>query len=811
MNMRKFAPHIIAVIVFLLISIIQFAPLLKGKALYQGDIAHFKGMSKEIADYREATGEEPLWTNNMFGGMPAYQISVIYTGNLMRWIDKVLYLGLPSPMRYLFLYFVGFYILLLCLRVNPWLSLAGALAFALSSYNFIIIEAGHNSKAHAIAYMAPVVGGVLLIFRNRLFSGFILTTAFLSLQIMANHPQITYYLALCLLVLGIIKGVEAIRQKTLPAFAKQAGILVAAAILALGTNIASLWATLEYGKYTTRGPSELTIGKHDERTSGLDKDYAMAWSYGIPETMTLLIPNFMGGSSSGELGTSSEMYKFLQQANVPNAKEMIKRLPMYWGDQSFTSGPVYAGAMVIFLFVLGLLILKGPIRWWLLSATILSILLAWGKNFYGFSEFFLDYFPGYNKFRAVSMTLVIASLTLPLLAFLTLHHLFKEQPDPVLFRKKLMRALYITGGVTLVVAAMGPSFFDFHGLSDDQLKASGWPLDALIKDRKSMMRMDALRSLFFILLTAGILFYTFIKTKLTHRNAAILLALVVVIDLWPVGRRYLNNDDFVAKQEMKQPYQASQANLQILQDKDPNFRVYNVTRRLDQDSETSYFHKSLGGYHGAKLKRYQELIDFQISQGNMNVINMLNTKYFIVPTPDKKGVMAESNPSALGNAWFVDDYRLVANADSEMTALSNFDPSTLAIVDQRFKDQLSGFAPGKDPGATISLTSYKPNELIYASHSTKEQLAVFSEIYYAEGWNAYVDGQLSPHFRANYVLRSMRVPAGDHTVAFRFEPRVYPVGESISLACSGLLLLLCVGYGWKTLGHSRKEEPATEA
>ncbi|MCD4744685.1 MAG: YfhO family protein, partial [Bacteroidales bacterium] len=768
LSLKKITPYIIAIILFLIITMIYLSPLLEGKKLKQDDIIRHKGMSKEIVDFREQTGEEALWTNSMFGGMPAYQISVDYKSNLISYIDKIFRLGLPHPAGLIFLYFIGFFILLLILGVDPWLSIAGSLAFAFSSYFFIIIEAGHNSKAHAIGYMAPVLAGIILCFRGKYLWGGILTALFLALELKAGHPQITYYLALLVIILGIFEFAETIRLKKYTTFIKSVSILIIAVILAVLTNITNLWATYEYGKYTIRGKSELTT-EQENRTTGLDKDYATAWSYGVSETLTFLIPDFMGGSSHGELSEKSETFKMLKQNQVPiaQAKQYIKHMPLYWGSQPFTSGPVYIGAIMCFLFVLGLIIIKGKIKWWLLTATILSIMLAWGHNFMALTDFFLDYIPGYNKFRAVSMTLIIAELTIPLLGILALKQAFDKEIDKKEIFKALKISFYIVGGITLFFAIFPGMFFDFSNVTDQQYLPA-WLVEPLQSDRKNLLRFDAIRSFIFIFL-ALIIIWSVINKKLKRNYAYIFFIILILADMWTIDKRYLNNDNFIRKTQANTPYQKTQADIQIRKDTDPNFRVLNLTVDPFADASTSYFHKSIGGYHGAKLRRYQELYDFHIKMNNINVLNMLNTKY-VIQTDNNKQPQARQNPGALGNAWFVENYKIVENADEEIAALNDFDPVKTAIIDNSFKNELSGFNPKIDSSARIYQTEYKPNHLTYQYKSNNDQIAVFSEIYYDKGWNAYIDGNLMPHFRSNYVLRAMIVPKGEHTIEFKFEP-----------------------------------------
>jgi len=803
-SIAKIWPYLASILFFIILAMIYFSPIIEGKKLRQSDIVHFKGGANEITEYRDATGEEALWTNSMFGGMPAYQISIHYKGAIIKKIDQALKLGLPHPIGLVFLYFLGFFILMLTLRVNPWLAVLGSVAFAFSSYFFIILEAGHNTKAHAIGYMAPVLSGIILAYRGKYLLGAAITALFLSLELLSNHLQITYYLLLIVVIFGVAQFISSYQKKELPHFFKASAVLIFAALLAVGSNISNIWATYEYGKSTIRGKSELSTEK-ENRTSGLDIDYVTAWSYGIPETLTLLIPDFMGGGSASNPSENSNSYREIQKAGFPQqqAKQYLQYFSLYWGDQPFTSGPVYVGAIMVFLFVLGIFIVKGVYKWWLLSATILSILLAWGHNFMPFTEFFLHYVPGYNKFRAVSMTLVIAELTIPLLGILALKELFDKNTNQKEAVKKLSFALYVTGGIAFFFVLFPGLFFNFHSASDIQLSSAGFPenlLQGLRDDRKAVLRGDAIRSLIFILLSAGVIWAALLK-KIKMEYAFIGLIVFVLVDMWTVNKRYLNSENYEASRKQETPYQASAADRQILADTDPNFRVLNTTVSVFKDASTSYFHKSLGGYHGAKLRRYQELFDFHISQNNQAVLNMLNTKYIIVGGQNNQP-QARLNPDALGNAWVVDDYTIVANADEEIMTLNNFNPAHMAIVDQRFEDQLKGYQNGSGAKAAIILKSYKPNELTYSFFSGKDELVVFSEIYYDKGWNAYIDNEKLPYFRTNYVLRGMIVPAGDHEIVWKFEPKAYYAGGTISIVSSILILLLFFAMVGNELKHT---------
>jgi len=803
LNFKSAWPYLVAIIIFLAITMAFLAPLIEGKQILQSDIVHWKGAAKEIIDYRAKTGQEPLWTNSMFGGMPAYQISTKYAGNLLGFVDNVLTLGLPHPANIVFLYFIGFFILLLVLDLNPWLAVAGSIAYAFSSYFFIIIEAGHNSQAHAIGYIAPVLAGMILTLRKKYLWGFILTAVFLSLEVKQNHLQITYYLALTALILGLVELVYAFRNKSFVPYLKSVSLLVVALAFAVLTNLSLLWTTYEYGNYTIRGKSDLTSQK-ENRTSGLDKSYATQWSYGVGETMTLLIPDFYGGSSNEAPGQNSNVAKALRTNNVPedNIRQFAGQSGlMYWGNQPWTS-PVYIGSIIIFLFFLGLIIVKGPLKWWLLAATLISLMLSWGHNFMWFTDLFLNYFPGYNKFRAVTMTLIIAELTMPLLGFLAIKVVFDEMSTTGKLNKALYYAFGIAGGLTLIFAVVPDMFLNFTSPNDASYAKSfpDWQMQAIRDDRKAVCRADAFRSFMYITLTAGTLWLV-INKKIKKEYAYIGLIVFILGDMFTVDKRYLNDESFTSKSRVDTPFDPSTADQMILNDKDPDFRVLNVTVSPLMDASTSYFHKSLGGYHGAKLRRYQELFETHIEKNNMAVINMLNTRYVIVPDQNKQP-MAQQNPQALGNAWFVNEYKLVDNADQELAALNGFNPSDLAIVDKKFGENLKSWTPSKDTLDYIRLTDYQPNDLKYNYKARNPGLAVFSEIYYPKGWNAYVDGTLTPHFRANYVLRAMILPAGEHKVEFRFEPRAYYLGEKVSLVSSIVLILLVVAgiaYGAKEM------------
>ncbi len=805
-NLKSLLPHLLAIVIFVALPLAYFSPLLEGKQLEQHDIAQWTGMSKEIADYREQTGIEPLWTNSMFGGMPAYQISVVYASNMLKYVDKIMTLGLPSPASFIFLYLLGFYFLLITMGVDHRLAIGGAIAFAFSSYLFIIIGAGHNSKAHAIGYMAPVIAGVIMTFRGRYLAGGAIAALALGLQIYANHLQITYYLMLILIIYGVAKAVDALRTKQLAGYTKAVAVLAVAVVLAVSSNITSLWATYEYGKDSTRGPSELTEKKSSD---GLDKDYALGWSYGVLESFTLMLPDFMGGASQTDAGIKSDLYKTMiaNGAAQNQARSIAQNAPLYWGEQPFTAGPTYFGILVVCLFILALFIKKGYIKWWLLVSTLLTLMLSWGKNFLPLTDLFFDYFPGYNKFRAVSMILTATTLTSVMLAWLAVKQLVSENITLESIRKPFYMAFGGIGAMLILFLMVPTMFFSFTGTVDEQLgQWPDWLRQALIDERIAILRFDIWRALAIMAIFAGAL-WMLLKKKISVTLFAVVLALLMLVDHWTIDKRYLNDSHFVAARKATAPFQPTQADQAILQDADPNFRVMNVTVSTFNDASTSYFHKSIGGYHGAKLKRYQELIEYQISQNNQQVLNMLNTKYFIVKGENQAPV-AQRNAGALGNAWFVNKIDEVENADAEIAALTEFDPAKSAIVDKRFADYLAGLKLNTDTPLLqdtldnpevaddvdrIILKTYTPNHLTYETNTTQERLAVFSEIFYDKGWNAYIDGQQVPHIRVNYVLRAMRVPSGKHTLEYKFEPSVYMTGERISMASSLLLILISLG------------------
>lgn len=782
----------LCIVVFALITLVYFSPVMQGKRLKQHDIEMYKGMSQEIVDYKAQTGEQSLWTNSMFGGMPAWNIGVPQSSNMMTYVGRVLSVGFPHPIGAVFISMLGFFILLLVLGCKIWISFIGALAYGFTSYLFIVIGAGHNSKAVAMAYMAPVIAGILLTYKGKYLWGAVLTAIALALEIRAGHLQITYYLLLIVICIVIGEFVEAVREKKYMHFLKASGILAAVAIIAILTCTTTLYANYEFGKETMRGKPVLTKGA-DNQTKGLDKDYITQWSYGIGETWSLMIPNVKGGASA-YIGNDNPA---LEKCD-PRFRSTIAQQNSYWGDQPITSGPVYVGAIVCFLFVLGLFVVKGKYKWVLLAGTLLSILLSWGKNFMGFTDFFIDYFPGYNKFRAVSMTLVIAEVCMPLLAFLALAEIFKN-PDVIKQNKQyLYISLGITGGLCLLFYALPQTFFNFLSVDEAmQFKQLQAGQDGAIyttfaneleKVRVAIFRADAIRSFLYIYI-AGIVILLTVSGKMNKKYMFPILALLVLVDMYTIDRRYLNNNNFIDKRKADKPFVMSEVDKQILQDKDLNYRVINLTVSTFNDASTSYFHKSVGGYHGAKLRRYQDIINQYLSKRDLNywkVLNMLNTKYIIYPKDNQK--IASKNYEAFGNAWIASDIKWVGTPNEEIDAIADTDVHNVAIVNEEFRNVVGDFHASPSEG-TIQLVDYKPNQLKYSFDSSKDELVVFSEIWTSIGWTMWIDGVESPLFRADYILRSAIIPAGQHEIVMRYEPRIWRVGNTIQLITSLLILI----------------------
>ncbi|WP_299096827.1 YfhO family protein [Winogradskyella sp.] len=812
-SFKRILPHILVLIGFVVLSLAYFSPVLQGKKIFQSDIMHYIGMAQQQKDFAQATGEETYWTNSAFGGMPTYQLGAQYPHNYIKKLDLALRF-IPRPADYLFLYFLGFYILLLSLKVDFKLSALGALAFGFSTYLIIILGVGHNAKAHAIAYMPMVLAGIILTFRKKYILGFLLTVVALGLEIVANHFQMTYYLLFLVIILGIVYLIDAYRKQVLPHFFKSVGLLTIAALLAVGLNATNLMATQEYAKESTRGKSELTIksdGSEKEVTTGLDKDYITEYSYGLAETFNLFIPRFMGGGNTEDIGKNSETYKtyVTMGASPIEALDLAKNAPMYWGNQPIVEAPAYVGAVILFLFVLGLFLVKGRLKWWLVAGTVFSLLLSYGKTepFSFITNFFIDNVPLYDKFRAVTSIQVLLELCIPVLGIFALVRLFNEFEKEEHKLKALKYSVAITGGLCVVFLLFKSVFFDFESFRDQGIP--DMLVKALIEDRKSLFNTDTIRSLVLVLLSAGAI-YLFLKKKLSQNLVVVAFAVLIIFDLVVVDKKYVNNEDFVSAIKVDRPYQPNAADKEILKDKG-HYRVLDMsTQGQRQPARAAYFHNSLFGYHAAKLGRYNDLMEFHIYNNNMNVLNMLNTKYIIAE--DQGQIFPYDNPDANGNAWFVSELEELPSANEEIKALGSLDTKNKAVLtyssNEVFDNSLQT-TPTKvigklkfkvDSTASIKLKEFKPNYFKYESNNANNGFAVFSEIYYKDGWNAYIDGDLKPHIRVNYVLRGMEIPAGKHTIEFKFEPQVVETGSKIALASSaifGVLLLLGVFFQFK--------------
>jgi len=845
MNFKKILPHIIAVVAFIVVSLVFFSPVMEGKKLFQSDMAQFDGASKELHDYEKASGEGANWANAMFSGMPSYQIAFPQSNNIFNTIAPPLTLWNRSfDAGIFFIMMLGFYVFMCSMGAKPLISAFSALIYALGSYNVIIITVGHITKAWAMAMIAPILAGMILVFKRKYISGIIIFTLSLGLQIYFNHIQITYYTLIAALILGITYLIYAIKEKQIKNFALSCGALIIAAVIAIMPNSSHLALNAEYAKHTMRGGSELTIKANDNTNNnekGLTIDYAYAWSYGVGETLTMLIPDFRGGGSSDNRWESLAENRLQEiqstqpaQASHPQINQVVNQYAgsTYWGEQPFTAGTVYFGAIVIFLSLLGFLLIKGAERWWLLFATIVSILMSWGSNFMILNEFLFNHLPLYNKFRTPSMILVIANITLVITAFLGLKEFFNKEID----NNKKTTSLFISGGIVggfCLLCALLPDLFASFTSSQDSVfetMLGNSFIQALYEDRKSAFTSDALRSFIFIAI-AFVSLFLFAKDKLKKEIIVIvIIGIASVIDLWQVDKRYISNDNYKKTYELEiQSTPALETIKADVEAKNINhYRVYNMAVNTFNDASTSFYVPSIGGYHGAKLQRYQDIISFhltnpnyvqkdlndtsllktnqirqffytyqqQIKCPNLHVLNMLDTKYFILPVGQEGGTAIE-NPEACGAAWFVENIKTVNTADEEILALNDFDPQHTAILNKEFASQLQNkdFS-NADQQATITLQespNKNPDLKIYKTKSTTAQLCVFSEIYYKEGWKAYIDGKEAPILRANYVLRALEVPAGEHTIELRCEPDTLKTFNIINLIGSILIVIFVIG------------------
>lgn len=806
---KKFTPHILSLVGFICVALIYFYPVLEGKEIYQSDIVQYIGMAKEQNDFRKAEQAEPYWTNSAFGGMPTYQLGAKYPHNYVKSLDSVLRF-LPRPADYLFLYFLGFYILLLSLRIKPLKAFFGALAFGFSTYLIIILGVGHNAKAHAIAYMPMVIAGVLLVFQKRYIIGGLLTMLAVALEISANHFQMTYYLLLLLLIIGVYYSYKLIQQKDFKALAYSIAIFLGAGIVALGANATNLMATSEYAKVSTRSKSQLTTNPDGSpRTSdnAMSYEYITEYSYGKAESLNLIAPRLFGGGNAEKLDENSNVHRFLVNQDIPNQyipylRDNFGRT--YWGDQPIVAAPAYIGVVVFFLFVLALFIEKRKIKYVFLAGAIISLLLSWGKNFPLLTDFFINYVPMYDKFRAVSSIQVILELCMPVLAILGLAAFFKS--DKTQQWEALKKTAIITLGILLVLL-FGKGMFSFTSANDQNLidylnytvqdNSFGYEfMKALQLDRMEVFSSDLLRGIVLVILSALVLF-GFNKGKLQYTTSVIVIGLLMVGDLFFVDKNYVNEESFVERYKMQEPFKASPADKVILADTSI-YRVFEVEGGMNS-ARTSYFHHSMGGYSAVKPKKIQELYDYQIAKGNQEVLNMLNVKYVI--NTDKEGnVVPMENDAIYGNAWFINDVVSVTTADGAMEALKSLNKNSAIMNTQEF----SGIQPKHfttDSLSSIELIEYKPNHLKYQSSNPYDGLAVFSEIYYPEGWIATIDGQETEIFEVNYTLRGILIPKGNHTIEFRFEPQVVKTGSKLALASSILMLVLITGGAYT---HFRK-------
>lgn len=798
---------LLPVLLFIVLSFVYFSPdVIEGKILFQHDTQQGLAIGHEAQVYAQESGETPRWTGSLFSGMPTFQISPSYSSNApLKALQHVYNLWLVSPVSLVFIMMLGFYILLLTLNVRWYLAAFGAIAYAFSSYFFIIIAAGHIWKFITLAYIPPTIAGVILAYRGRYLLGGALAALFGALQIMSNHVQMSYYFLFVICAVVVAYGVEHYRAHTMPRFFKATGVLVVAALLAVGANASNLYHTYKYSKESMRGGhTELTSLDADKTKpagNGLDKDYITQWSYGKMETLTLLIPDSKGGAS-GPLAENERAVK----AADPQLRPYLSQVDRYWGDQPFTAGPVYVGALIFFLFVLGCFIVRTPLKWALLVVTILTIMLSWGKNMMWLTDWFIDYFPMYNRFRTVSSILVVAEFCMPLLAVLALKKIFDD--PSILSREK--RWFYLSGGIVAgiaLLAALAPGLFDTF-LKDYEREAAGQPgyaelFAGIAEARKAVFTADAWRSFIIVALGFAVL-WLLRQKKLNPTVAMIALVVILVGDMYPVNKRYLNSDNFVTPARKTNPFPMTDADRYILQDKDMNYRVLNAAAgetlaSAFSEPRTSYYHKSIGGYHAAKLRRYQDLIDRQLVNANPAVLNMLNTRYIIQPLEDGRETVVR-NPGALGNAWFVSEVKWVDNADAEMAAITDFDPSHTAVADRRFAREIGDKVVPPAVGDTIYETGYKPDELTYRYRSQQGGLAVFSEIYFPWGWQVTVDGKPVDMARVNYVLRAVNLPAGEHEVIFRFDPPSVHTTEAIAYVSLFLILAAFVGTGfvaWK--------------
>lgn len=792
--------HLIIFGIFILLVFFYFTPVWQGKSLQQVDVVQAMGSQKELFDYKEKDGAAPLWTNSMFGGMPVYQIWLEHSTNVTTYVGRTLRAIFPQPADVLLLYLFGAYFMFVAFRIRPWLAAIGAVALAFSSYNFIYIEAGHINKAYAIAYLAPIIGSIVLCFRGSRLWGPVLLTLFLALEIRASHVQMTYYAFIAILVLVGFELYYAIRDKNIKAFAQAAGLQLVAVIIAVLVNATVLFPTYEYGKLTTRG--QANIVKVDEGNSGLDKQYAYDWSQGVGENITFLIPNAYGGRSGGVLDGDSHVAKFFKNLNVPEgqATQFAQSLPTYWGEKRFTSGPWYFGAGIIFLFILGIIIVNNRYKWWIVSATALTILLAFGRHFPLVSDIFFDYFPLYNKFRAVESILIIPAILIPLLAIMAVNELITRSGEIKNLDKKVLYSGGAVAAICFIIALIPDMFLNFRGSNHQNLVASlqqqigdaamgNELVSALLRDRAAIASADAWRSFFIVILIAGSV-WLYLKQKVTMPVLLTAVGVITLVDLWTVDKRYLNNESFTSSTSLSDHMPKREVDDLILMDRDLSYRVFDLTTSPFEDAKISYYHKSLGGYHAAKLMRFQEILEHQFSGAiNEDVLDMFNVRYVITHDQSNNSERIQRRSTAAGNAWFVNKVTFVDSNAEEMQAIGSFNPQEEAFVHKEFKDKVNGGRLGQPTNAEINLVSYHPDTMRYEYTAPNDVFAVFSEVYYDKGWKAYVDGEEVPIIRADYILRALQLPGGNHSVEFVFAPESMKISNVLSLIASIVLVL----------------------
>ncbi|WP_109301143.1 YfhO family protein [Aquimarina sp. AU474] len=799
---KRFLPHILVIFGFIIVSLIYFNPVLNGKMLYQNDIKLYEGMTKQQKDHRAQKGQETYWNNSAYGGMPTYQLGAKFPHDYMDKLDRLIRF-LPRPADYLFLYLISFYILMLVMRI-PWrIAIVGALAFGFSTYLIIIIGVGHNSKAHAIAYFPLVISGILLVFQRKYIWGFLLTAVAMGLEIQANHYQMTYYLGLLTLVMGVAYGIDAIKKKQTLHFFKSVGILVVAVVLGLATNATTLLSTSEYVDTSIRGKNLLaeTTASSSEK-NGLDYEYITEYSYGKLESLNLFVPKLMGLGRASDLGKDSAFYQKLLELGQPReqANYYANVTGLYWGDQPFVEAPPYLGITVVFLALLGLLLINGRLRWWLLGGIILSLLLSWGKNLEFLTQFFIDYVPFYNKFRAVSSIQVILELLMPIAAVFGLHRFFNDKIPFIEKQKKFFIALGVFGGLCLIFWLFGSSLFSFKSPSEVQLAIEQPAIfDAIKEDRITIMKSDSLRSLIYIILVGGVLWFT-LKKKLSENIALIVVGLLILVDLVSIDRRSVNEEGFISKREYKNYFQPTAVDKEILKDKS-YFRVLDQARGFN-NSHTNYFFNSINGYTAVRPRKMEDLYYNHIAKGNLQVINMLNVKY-VIQQNEKRELDVQQNPSANGPAWFVEELKFVDGYKDEFESLNTIDTKKTAVIRKEYQDQLKGFKPVKDSISTISISKTSPDHLAYNVYAANPGFVVFSEVYYKEGWKVFIDGKSDNIYPVDYTLRGIKIPAGRHEVEFKFEPQVVKTGGAITLTSSIILIVLLLGglmYQYKKTG-----------